>query len=109
MVSSLPVSNQGNSFPRNIIAVVPIGAMDQASLELVQARDTWPLPSVQWTTGIDEYVDRVGQALLVGEVFELDAPFTLGFIPHGRCDLSLGAHILIQIVLCGKVLEVLQH
>lgn len=82
--------------------------MEEGALVVIQARDLWPLPVIQDTASIDEDITVVvndGAGCIVLDLYVVAAVLV---VPVGANYLVLGLDVLVEVVLLGKALEVVE-
>jgi hypothetical protein len=76
--------------------------MNEAALEGVEVRDRWPLPSIEYSGGVDQKIAPFLEHSTSGG-FNLDDPFTRLFFPVAANNLVVTADVLAQSILLDEI------
>lgn len=88
--------------------VIPIRCMQQRPLVLVQPWNGRPPPVIQDAAGIDEDVAVVAEEGPRRGVLDLDVVAAAAVVPVGADDLVLRLDVLLEAVLVGEAVKVLE-
>lgn len=90
---------------REISLGIPSCGMQEFALEIVQPFNLRPLPIIQETGSIDQYMSPILRSLAIDINVDFPDPFL--FIPSRTDNLRLKCNVLVKIILVCKVLEIL--
>ena len=103
--SSLPISNEADSFAFEFHCWVPSCAVEQLSLVSLDAGNWWESPSIEDTAGIDQ--DMALRLCDAVRRLNLHVPKTLRFVPRSADYFVFQLDVFHQLILFGKVSEIL--
>lgn len=82
--------------------------MQQCALVLVEPRNGRPLPVVEDAAGVDEDVAVIADDSTGGQVLNLDVVTSALVVPVGADNLVAGLDVLLQAVLVGEAIKVVE-
>lgn len=102
------ISDQANMLALKLDGVIPIGRMKQSTFVVVQTWYRGPTPIVEDSASIDQDVTAVVDLLAGGEVLSSNLIAAMLVVPGGSDHLMPRLHILVQSVLVGEAVEIVE-